>query len=312
MVKVARMLYALGVLFSLVASTSCLNDRPVIGVLLQEATGFAKGNKTYVPASYVKFIEAGGAQVVPIFIDQPLSYYKQVLSSINGVLFPGGDVDVGTSGFARAGKTIFEYAKLRNLLGDYFPLWGTCNGFELLAYLFAGDRYILTACKSEDQEANLNFEPAATTSKLFGTAPQEIMADLATQNITANFHTWCLTRQNFTKFELGKHVEILSTSRAIDGAEFVSTFESKEFPFYGTQFHPEKSPYEWNTRTGHNLIPHTAEAIRAANYFSQFFVNEARRSRHVASNEVLSDLIYNFQPEATQNRSGFTQIYFFE
>jgi gamma-glutamyl hydrolase len=30
-----------------------------------------------------------------------------------------------------------------------------------------------------------------------------------------------------------------------NGLEFISTLEAKEFPFYGTQYHPEKNSFEW-------------------------------------------------------------------
>jgi gamma-glutamyl hydrolase len=35
-----------------------------------------------------------GAQVVPIFYDADQAYYDEVFDSVNGILFPGGSVDL--------------------------------------------------------------------------------------------------------------------------------------------------------------------------------------------------------------------------
>ena len=39
--------------------------------------------------------------------------------------------------------------------GDPFPIWGTCNGFELLTVLSSRDISRLASCNSEDQASNL-------------------------------------------------------------------------------------------------------------------------------------------------------------
>jgi gamma-glutamyl hydrolase len=49
-----------------------LNDYPIIGVLSQEQSYYLDGKfpgqfSSYIAASYVKFIEGGGARVVPIW-----------------------------------------------------------------------------------------------------------------------------------------------------------------------------------------------------------------------------------------------------
>lgn len=49
-----------------------LNDRPIIGVLALDMSWYLDGKwpgefKSYIAASYVKFVEGGGARVVPIW-----------------------------------------------------------------------------------------------------------------------------------------------------------------------------------------------------------------------------------------------------
>merc|ERR1719288_616609 len=73
------------------------NERPIIGVLAQECQPYFPEsicNTSYIAASYVKFVESGGARVVPVMINQPEEYYRTIFKSTNGLLIPGGDVSL--------------------------------------------------------------------------------------------------------------------------------------------------------------------------------------------------------------------------
>lgn len=245
-----------------------LNERPVIGVLTQEFTGKPWDQVPYIAASYVKFVEGGGARVVPVHINRNHSYYRGLLDQLNGVIFPGGDADVHASGYGRAGKIIYDYAKERNNAGDYFPLWGTCLGFEMLVYLSVNS-YILKQCSSMNQARPLQFSKDAERSRLLGSnLPTDVLDYLVNANTTANFHEWCLTPQNFTERGVNKVFNLLSVNKDSDGLTFISTLEAKDYPFYAVQFHPEKNIYEWTDKPGHNRIPHIPEAIRVGQYFA--------------------------------------------
>lgn len=43
------------------------------------------------------------------------------------------------------------------------------------------------------------------------------------------------------------------------------------YPIYGVQWHPEKAPYEWVKIKG---VSHVPNAVKAAFYLAEFFVNE--------------------------------------
>lgn len=67
---------------------------PVIGILsqvLRDYKRFVKDHHLHIAASYVKWIEAAGAQVVPILLNQNDHYYETMFKQTNGILFPGGD-----------------------------------------------------------------------------------------------------------------------------------------------------------------------------------------------------------------------------
>ncbi|XP_023235548.1 gamma-glutamyl hydrolase-like [Centruroides sculpturatus] len=152
--KLAVILFILDFAFSTYSQP--INQRPIIGILAQKEYGNGvKYGSSFIAASYVKFLEAAGARVVPILVNKTQAYYEDLFISLNGVLFPGGSARLATSGYGKAGKIIFDLAIKANERGDYFPLWGTCLGFELLSYL-AVDKNLLKWCSVQDVALPLN------------------------------------------------------------------------------------------------------------------------------------------------------------
>lgn len=83
------------------------------------------------------------------------------------------------------------------------------------------------------------------------------------------------------------------------------------YPFYGTQFHPEKNIYEWAPNRN---VSHSKSAILANRYFADFFIGQARQSHHIFNDsfEEKASLIYNFPTTYTAlSGSTYEQCYFF-
>lgn len=117
--------------------------------------------------------------------------------------------------------------------------------------------------------------------------------------------------QNLTEYNLDKEWRVMSVNQDWNGLEFISTVEHRNYPFYGIQFHPEKNIYEW---VRNKNISHTQNAIKAAQYFAEFFVNEARKSTNSFKNAKTEDqyVIYNFNVTFTGLvGSAFEQCYMF-
>lgn len=289
-----------------------LNYRPIIGVLAQEnfpGDQFATA-PTYIAASYVKYLEAGGARVAPIRINQTEEEYTKIFNSINGLLLPGGDVNIQTSQYSRAAKIFYNLALEANDRGDYFPIWGTCQGFQQLTVITA-NKNLLTLTDTKSVDLPLTFTSAANSSRLFRSFPKDLMQALSVENITANFHSWSISLLNYTRnHKLKKFYRVLSTNN--DGnKEFVSTMEAKHYPFYAVQWHPEKTQFEWIEKSG---MVHTTNAVRASFYTATFFVSEAMKSKHHFSNlaEEQRALIYNYSPVFRGTNAVFVQMYYFD
>ncbi|XP_048364285.1 gamma-glutamyl hydrolase [Sphaerodactylus townsendi] len=288
------------------------NDRPILGILAQETDfeSFQKFGSSYIAASYVKFIESAGARVVPIRLNRSDEEYNKIFYSINGILYPGGGVDLKTSEFSRVAKIFYRKALEANERGDYFPVWGTCLGHQLLSYLTCGEN-LLTWTNTDNFAFPLNFTKDAKGTKMFADFPDDLLQEMASDPVTSNFHFWSLSVQNFTNNEKLRSFYKVLTTNVHGNIEFISTMEAYAYPVYGVQWHPEKNPFEWNNRTG---IPHSRSAMRVTYYIADFLVNEAQKSNHQFSSkkEEAEALIYNFNPVFTGRFSSFDQAYFFD
>jgi gamma-glutamyl hydrolase len=87
-------------------------ETPVIGVISQTLevemhndTRFSEYN-SYIMKSYVDWIEAQGARVVPLIVDEDRNATLDKLKRMNGVLFPGGD-----GNYSSFGRFVFDTVK---------------------------------------------------------------------------------------------------------------------------------------------------------------------------------------------------------
>ena len=217
-------------------TNSGLNNRPIIAILSQETS---KGSlppgikaKSYIAASYVKYIESAGARVVPVTTSMSYHEIKDIFDSVNGVLIPGGAARLPDSQYFKNAKHFYNLAMEANVRGDFFPVWGTCLGFEALANIVAGE-YVLSESRARDIALPLNFSGCAKCSKMMRDAPDELVKKLSTEALTYNYHKKCVTPETFaSRKELNYMFSIVSYNNDLDGKTFVSTFEGGLCQFY--------------------------------------------------------------------------------
>jgi len=201
--------------------------------------------------------------------------------------------------------------------GDYFPVWGTCQGFQLLSILAADNTSVLEtyAYDSENLPLALDFTSLAPQSRLWGQAPQDIYEIFSSENITINLHHDGVPPNEYSQnSKLSAAVNLLSTNVDRKGKPFGSSLEHKVAPIYATQFHPERNAFEWDLP---ELTPHTPDAINAMEYLANFLVTETRKNQHKFKTpmEEAKALIYNWNPMYTIDFSDNypeEQTYFFD
>jgi len=109
--------------------------------------------------------------------------------------------------------------------------------------------------------------------------------------------------------DLDKFWNPITTNEDANSLTFISIVESKNYPFVGLQFHPEKNAYEWE-----NNDPHSTSAVYSARFFYDWFVNECRKNKHKFMDKTTleNELIYNY-PTTYVGKFNYTfeQVYFF-
>lgn len=269
----------------------------------------------------MKWLESAGARVVPIEYNWNASQLDTTLGALNGVLFTGGEESLlPTSPYYQTASHIWDKVLASNDKGVYFPLWGTCMGFQLISLLAAQNQTVLShyAFDTSDVALPLELTPAAADSRMLGPDDGDdyarAMVDiLSEQNVTQNFHHDGIDPAMFlgVNGNLTDFFNLLSTNEDSTGKAFASTIEAKDYPIYGVQWHPERPQFQWATS---DRISHTIDAIRAMQYTANFFVHEATKNDHsFATQDAENDaLIYNYQPVYQPGDDASSeQIYFF-
>lgn len=210
-------------------------ERPIIGILTQRVTDkqihkffpYSK-NKSYIATSYVKYMQSAGARVVPIMDTYDEKNLSSIFKSVNGILLPGGDVNLVNSRYVKAGKKLFEMAVKFNEEGGYFPVFGICLGFEALHVFVEGKSHFLSKFDANNVSLPVKFDKTYRTSRLFYNMTKGLRKVMQKQAITANFHfdgihpSW-YKRSN----KLAKEFRLLATSLDRKGKPFVAAMEGK-------------------------------------------------------------------------------------
>ncbi len=305
------------------------NLRPVIGVFAQATNTITNADsidptvqselsayRWMIPASYVTWIGQAGGRVLPILPDQPPEYYDELFPKISGLFFAGGNQGIEPDDiYTEDGEQMWELAKAANDDGIFFPIWGTCLGFEELAVLETGDGSVIsTDVVATNLPLPLDLTADAADSRLFSGMPTQVVEALQTEAIAFNSHDHGLLVSEFeSNPALNDFFDLLSINETPAGQVFVSTMEAKDYPFYGTQWHPEKNNFEWSQNDDYSNIDHSPSAIAASQATANFFISEARRSPHVFPENERDALIYSAELLYTGvNDWVYEQVYVFD
>jgi gamma-glutamyl hydrolase len=298
------------------------NNKPLIGIFTQPCHDCP--GKSYVAAGYVKWIEASGGRAVPIRFYASDDELHRLFKSINGLVFAGGLTWLWLDApYVIQARKMFNWAVAENDKGNPFPIHGTCLGFQLLQILVSNVSRddLLIDTDSVAHATTLEFSPEAMTSKLFSTMDRDLMSKLSdsTYNLAIQNHMYGVPPEHYERWPIiKKWYNILTWSKDRNGTVYASTLEGKKYPFFGTQWHPEKPPYEF----GMEEIPHSLDALRVSQHLSNMFLEQARMSTHKPESheEELAMLIYStpaifsarFEVQDEDNYDGPDITYYFD
>lgn len=231
------------------------------------AAAGAAAAKPFITHNNVKWFADRGIDILPI--PYTTKNPEAFMSRIHGLYLQGGPVY--NADYIRTATRLLELAVVAQRRGEYFPVWGTCHGFQLLCTVF-GDMELNELGLFDARNrymANVHITRAGLHSRIARAWPDGFKAYLERGRHVyfANYHG--ITPEAFLANSRLRHMfVVVGISHDRDRKRFVSMIEAKGgLPFYGTQFHPE--------------------TVAALEPFRSFFVNEVfknhkkKRSRFV-------------------------------
>ena len=156
----------------------------------------------------------------------------------------------------------------------------------------------------------MKFEVDPTFTKMFDGAGEDAKL-YEEKDFAVNMHTYGIAPEKFeTDKGLGKMFTMTSTSHDDEhNSTFAATIESPRYPFYATQFHPEKQVHFWQDEMG---LDHSWESIMLNRYFADTFIEQVRRNKNTFGNyeETQKWIIENSDFYVTSYSTG--DVYMFE
>uniref|UniRef100_T1GLF5 Glutamine amidotransferase domain-containing protein n=1 Tax=Megaselia scalaris TaxID=36166 RepID=T1GLF5_MEGSC len=154
------------------------------------------------------------------------------------ILVPGGRVyfeDKYNNDSIFPNKCVPSFQKIYKIALDmnknrkqYFPIFGICLGFQLLLCSSNDNIQRIEGCNNEENSVPFHI---LESGKLF-----ENLDMIGNPNVRYN-QIYRILEETLKNSDWN----ILSTAEDRDGNKFVAAVEHKDYPFFGVQFHPEKS-----------------------------------------------------------------------
>ena len=213
----------------------------------------------HIMKSYVDWFESQGVKVVPVPYDT--IHHEAYFHMINGLFIPGTDKGFDVMNKTLV-KTVTRFFELSLQPGEYFPIWGTCFGFQLLTMLVSGNTTLQRY--EADGRFPIHITKDGKRSRMMHGFSKPYRSYLENSPSTLQYHDYGISPTDFlANAHLRRFYRILATALDHQGCEYVAAIEGKYYPIYGVQGHPERQK-------------------RSAPFLS-FFLSELQKNTHRAN-----------------------------
>ena len=224
-----------------------------------------------MPTCYIKHIEAAGAIPVPMnTLQMTDEEVVEFMGKVNGVFLTGGTINViekgkNTSRILQKSRLIHDTAKEMNDRGIHFPIYGICQGIQEMGLNTMDDisHFSIELFDHANKCDSLTMACDPAESWLLGDYPD--YSELESENVFFYHKNGIQLNDFFNDRGMKESWKVLGTCKDKNNVEMVALMEHKQYPFFGTQFHPEKIMAEFHPEAN---MPHTEISYRIAHYLA--------------------------------------------
>lgn len=306
-----KKLFLLFLTLTLQLSLILANTRlPLVAIVsipvLNNSTNYTEAT---VGASYVRWLEASGADSVVIHPWQTDEEHADVLSLVNGVLLQGGEIE--NEEYTKSVSTIINLAiSIADDKQDKIPIFGIGHGMEILFNVIA-DENLLSNKSLYNKSVPLIFnKELLKTSQLFDMLEDEDFEALGTKNVTFHLHKFGLEPKVYEENKkLNEFFRLTSTNIDENKNKFIASVEAIKYPIYAVQFNPDAISFNKNK----NLeIDNSDESVRISRALGNAFVDLCKKSNtHIMPEDELQahDYIIPYEHFPVERNGDYVYVY---
>lgn len=284
-----------------------IQTKPVIGVMTNSYHDDPeKYDDCYIKQDTVKWLEAAGAEVIPIHCWSTEDDLLKLTNKINGIYLQTGTYssEINEQPSILAKNIIRKVIELKERNKINLPLWGSGMGMEIMHSVISGSsKSIDYLSNSGDSFMLYVFDDANKQTRLFSYFSDQDIENINNYPLSVTFSTHAIGPREYNNYRDLDNF-FFSTSYGMDENKktFIASVEAKNYEIYGTQFDPESICYNRNRSF---TIPKGINAVRISHNLSNFFINTARKNKNVMTKaEKKTFGVINSFDRLVQNRSG--------
>lgn len=306
------------------------NNKPVVAIYALDISPALEKHypsaQSFIPASYVKWLEQAGARVTYILPTWSDDMIARKFDTVDGVLFTGGGSNLTHGRYADVARSLVRMTYNYNSRNPGSrALWGTCLGLETLVANLANGGFdvlsLMTGSKNVSMQTSLTSDCSRRhkCSILGESTPPHILGAFTSETdpVAWHWHQYSLYVDDYeADAGLTQLLRVVATSEVPgdNRGAFVAVMEAHDVarnPVFATMFHPEKVAFEMGSQLSLSEINREAISIEANNYLAARFVSFMRRKNATTVPNV-DRWIAERSTTYTSAVSLYQQIYFFE
>ena len=282
-----------------------IEAKPIFGILslpepIDDNTTFINES---IDGAYINWLESAGAIVLPLHVWYTQTELKNILDHINGVLLQGSFRLLNfSSKWENNARFIFNYT-----LENHLPIFGICFGFRILNIFMSKNNSCMIRMRNHGNHNIELIKNITKRSTLFSLFKEKDFESFEKNETTVFIHRFGITPEMFfNEKNLIDNYVLTSYGYDLDGVKFIDSIENDFYKIYGTQFHPEKTPFLRMKKYTRN---HENDSLRRSQLLAMKVVDFGRNYAPKKKIENMDLFRSNYHVISTFQKNKFKYIY---